>query len=139
MAENSVPVELNDDERRFLRAALLDWGGPANPTNELAVALGVRDAETLSADTWALWKVIESGSDLPPEDWRRVLLAVEVVFISDVVGSGLDWSVTSGFSDEDSIRILRGLQRRLPRWRNSVQFSTKDGRVQLADPDRPNA
>jgi hypothetical protein len=138
MTDVPVAVELSDDERAFLRAALLDWGGPAKPTDEMAVALGSRDAASLSADTWGLWKRFEAEGALPPSVWRQVLLAVEVVFVSDVVGSGLDWSITSGISDADSIRILRGLQRKLPRWRSSVQFSMGgDGTVHLQDVDRP--
>jgi hypothetical protein len=132
VTDEPAPVELSDDERAFLRAALLDWGGPANPTDEVAVALGATDADSLSAHTWGLWKRFEAEGALSTAAWRQVLLAVEVVFVSDVVGSGLDWPITSGFSDADSIRILRGLQRRLPRWRNSVQFSTgDDGSVHL--------
>jgi hypothetical protein len=72
--------------------------------------------------------------------WRQVLLAVEVVFASDVVGSGLDWRITSGISDEESIAILRGLQRKLPRWRGSMQFSTSDtGKGTISDPERPQS
>ncbi|GAB4004616.1 hypothetical protein GCM10028772_11020 [Nocardioides ultimimeridianus] len=123
----------------MLRAALLDWGGPANPTDEIAVAMGFADAATLSRDAWALWKRIEETGALSLADWRRVLLAVEVVIVSDVVGSGLDWSITSGISDEESIDLLRGLQRKLPRWRNSVQFAlTRSGAVEVVDHDRIN-
>jgi hypothetical protein len=135
-----VKVSLDDRERRFLRAALLDWGGPAQPTQELALAMGFRDAEHLAEDTWRLWDCIDADSALSVEDWRRVLLTAEVVFVSDVVGSGLDWAITSGISDEESIAILRDLQRKLPRWRNSFQF-TVDQRdhVIISDPDRPSS
>jgi hypothetical protein len=97
-----VQVDLDDDERAFLRAALLDWGGPAAPTNGIATAMGFSDAQRLSSETWSLWKQIEAGQGLSVPDWRRTLLAVEIVFASDVVGSGLDWSITSGISDEQS-------------------------------------
>lgn len=140
MSDESRVVPLDDIERRFLRAALLDWGGPAHPTDALAVALGFTSAESLSREAWALWKRIEAGEALTTSDWRQVLLAVEVAFASDVVGSGLDWRHTSGISDEESIAILRGLQRKLPRWRGSVQFSTSDtGKVTISDPERPKA
>ena len=133
-----APVALSSDERRFLRAALLDWGGPARPTDALAVALGFTDADRLSSEAWALWLSIEAGESLSVADWRRVLLSVEIVFASDVVGSGLDWRFTSGLSDEKSITILRGLQRKLPRWRGSVQFSiTPDGHIEVQDAERP--
>lgn len=131
------PLALDDAERRFIRAALLDWSGPARPTDDLAVAMGFTNAELLSGEAWALWDRIESGAALTQEEWRRVLLAIEIVFASDVVGSGLDWRVTSGLSDEESIKILRGLQRKLPRWRGSVQFRINDaGRVEINDPER---
>lgn len=134
-----IQVELDDDERAFLRAALLDWGGPAAPTDGIASAMGFSDAQRLSAEAWSLWEQIEAGQSLGASDWRRTLLAVEVVFASDVVGSGLDWSITSGISDEASIAILRGLQRKLPRWRGSVQFEVDDaGDVALSNLQRPD-
>lgn len=134
-----LPVLLDDMERRFLRAALLDWGGPAQPTDELAVAMGFTSADSLSREAWALWKRIEAGQVMTSDEWRRVLLAVEIVFASDVVGSGLDWRITSGISDEESVGLLRGLQRKLPRWRGSVQFTVQEsGSVDITDPERPD-
>jgi hypothetical protein len=132
-------VVLDDRERRFLRAALLDWGGPAHPTDELAAAMGFSSAESLSGDARALWQRIEARETLTTDDWRRVLLAVEIVFASDVVGSGLDFRFTSGLLDEEAIKTLRSLQRKLPRWRGSVQFTTANGHVEVNDPDRPKA
>lgn len=138
--DSRVPVSLDDMERRFLRSALLDWGGPAHPTDALAVALGFTSADNLSREAWALWGRIEAGDALTTGEWRQGLITVEVVFASDVVGSGLDWRITSGISDEESIAILRGLQRKLPRWRGSVQFTTDDtGKVTISDAERPDA
>lgn len=131
------PVVLDDLERRFLRSAMLEWGGPARPTEELASALGFTSAGSMPSETWALWQRIEAGDSLSSADWRRVLLAAEVVFASDVVGSGLDWPITSDISDADSVAVLRKLQRKLPRWRASVQFQVSDGHVDLLDPTRP--
>jgi hypothetical protein len=66
------------------------------------------------------------------------LLAAESVFASDVVGSGLDWPTTTGIPDAESIAILRGLQRKLPRWRGSTQFTVNDaGHVTISDRERP--
>jgi hypothetical protein len=134
---SALPVELDETQRQFLRAALLDWGGPARPTDELAAAMGFRSAETLSSEARELWTRIEGGGALTTDDWRRTLLAVEIVFVSDVVGSGLDWRFTSGMSDEESIRVLRGLQRTLPRWRQSVQFSATSASIDILRPERP--
>ncbi|MGW6280318.1 hypothetical protein [Kribbella sp. NPDC055071] len=133
-----IRVEFDDQELRFLRAALLDWGGPAAPTDEISVAMGFTNARLLASEAWALWKRIEAGEGLSLADWRRTLLAVEIVFVSDVVGSGLDWRLTSGVSDEESIDILRRVQRKLPRWRNSAQFGVgDDGGVMISDSERP--
>jgi hypothetical protein len=136
---SSEQVILDDGERRFLRAALLDWRGPARPTDELAAAMGFSSAEGLPGEAWALWKRIEAHETLTPEDWRRTLLAIEIGFASDVWGSGLDFRLTSGLTDEEAIKILRGLQRKLPRWRGSVQFTTANSHVEIIDPDRPKA
>lgn len=108
-------VVLDERERRFLRAALLDWGGPANPTDDLAVAMGFSSAAAIAREAWQLWEHIEAGHALSTDDWRRVLLAAEVVFASDVVGSGVEWASTSGLSDIESVALLRRLQRKLPR------------------------
>ena len=133
-----VLVQLNADERAVLRAGLLDWDGPASPTDALAVVMGFTDAAALPREARALWEQIERSSSLTADDWRRVLLAVEVVFVSDVVGSGLDWRFTSGFSDAETIDVVRGLQRKLPRWRDSAQFTRDDnGRVTVLDQERP--
>lgn len=40
---------------------------------------------------------------------------MEIVFASDVFGSGIDWSTTVGRTDEETIRILRSLQRKIAR------------------------
>ena len=45
--------------------------------------------------------------------WTRALLATEVVFVSDVVGSGSDWQGTVGWVDDATMSILRQLQRKL--------------------------
>lgn len=140
MGAERIAVELSAAEKRVLRAGLLDWGGPASPTDTLAKALGFSSAEEIAPEAWALWHEIERASSLTVEDWRRVLLAVEVVFISDVVGSGLDWRHTSGLTDEETVGILRGLQRKLPRWRSSFQFSRdENGGVSMRDAHRRDA
>lgn len=90
-----------------------DWGGPARPTNEFAVAMGFAGAKEMPDEAWALWKRIEADEALTGADWRRTLLAAEVVFASDVVGSGVEWPTTTGFPDDESIVVLRKLQRKL--------------------------
>ncbi len=131
-------VDLTHDERLLLRYGLNQWGGPARCTDAFALAMGFESRERLHQDLPRLIDALEAEAPLSSEDWRRVLLAIEVVFVSDVVGAGLDWSIVTGFSDELSIQRLRSIQRKMPRWRGSFQFdSGVDGKVQIRDADRP--
>ncbi len=50
---------------------------------------------------------------LARSDWSHALLLTEVEFASDQMGSGVDWSTTTGLHDADCIRPLRRLQRKL--------------------------
>ncbi|GAB2573029.1 hypothetical protein Aab01nite_19450 [Paractinoplanes abujensis] len=104
---------LNDDETALLIRALGEWGGPARCSDEMAYAMGFADAADLYTGSRRLSHAIRDDVPLSPADWARVLLATEVVFVSDLVGSGYEWSTTTGRSDEGTIRLLRGLQRQL--------------------------
>ena len=74
-----------------------------------------------------------------PPCWTGAARRSPRMFASDVVGSGLDWRITSGISDEESVGLLRGLQRKLPRWRGSMQFTVQEsGSVDITDPERPD-
>src|SRR4051812_12139335 len=50
------------------------------------------------ADGAALTCSLSSGELLAPADWRRALLATELAFASDLVGSAVDWPTTTGFT-----------------------------------------
>lgn len=62
-----------------------------------------------------LREVLDSGGPLTSSQWRKALLSLEIVFASDVLGSGCDWSITTGISDEETIKLLRVVQRKLAR------------------------
>ena len=111
----SVPIQfrLDDDERRVLRAGLIEWGGPANCTVELAVAMGFQSLADLFAEGGRIGDAIVEGRALSRTDWARALLATEIVFASNVMGSGWEWPITTGFEDEATLRILRSLQRKI--------------------------
>lgn len=109
-----IDVPLTDDERRLLRHGLLEWGGPARCTDAMAVAMGFDDVEDLFRESDRLRVALAQGDPLTQRDWVRTLLATEIVFVSDVLGSGWDWSITTGFPDDETIRLLRGVQRRSP-------------------------
>ncbi|WP_430495999.1 hypothetical protein ACQRWP_17040 [Micromonospora trifolii] len=63
----------------------------------------------------SLREALDSGRSLTRSQWRKALLALEIVFASDVIGSGCDWSITTGISDEETIKLLRVVQRKLGR------------------------
>ena len=134
--EELLRIELTDRERVLLRAGLLEWTGPARPSEPLAIAMGFDGLEGLRADVKRLRMALEDDDELSRADWQRVLIATEIVFVSDVVGSGLDWRLTTGVPDAEAIELLRGLQRKLPRWRVTFQFTMSDEQVVIENSDR---
>jgi len=108
-----VDLELTKDERAILACGLIEWGGPASGTDEIARLIGFRDLSSLYEDGSRIADSIRGGHALSADDWRRALLATELVFASDLIGSGIDWEVTTGFGDERTIRLLRNAQRKL--------------------------
>ena len=105
--------DLSDEERRLLRSGLSEWGGPARCTEEMAVAMGFCSVQDLFDSAKRLRSAILSGEPLAASDWLRVLLATEIVFASNTIGSGLGWSITTGMSDNESLTLLRSVQRKL--------------------------
>lgn len=114
-----IPAVASDlltvDEVAWLRRALLEWGGPARCGDELAIGMGFEGVQDLLDQCGRLRAALGNGIPIAPVDWARVLLAAEIVFVSDLAGSGYEWSTTTGFSDESSIRILRAIQLKLAR------------------------
>jgi hypothetical protein len=111
--QETVEIPLTDEERRLLRAGLAEWGGPAHCTEEFAVAMGFKDVEDLISQRDRLSQALANGESLSRADWARTLLATELAFVSDLIGSGVEWSTTTGFADVDTIRLLRGVQRKV--------------------------
>ena len=114
-AHGSVEIPLSHEERQLLRAGLAEWGGPAHTTDEFAVAMGFKGTDDLLSQRHRLDQALAAGEPLSRLDWRRVLLATELAFASDVVGSGIEWPTTTGLSDVDTIQLLRGVQRKVAR------------------------
>jgi hypothetical protein len=112
-AAEFLSPQLDANERRMLRWGVIEWGGPAHCTEEIAVAMGFESVRDLFDSTGRLADALETGSPLAAVDWLRVLLATEIVFASNTIGSGLDWEDTSGMSDQESLATLRSLQRKL--------------------------
>jgi hypothetical protein len=75
--------------------------------------MGFASVQDLLDSTDRLADAIAARDSLSAADWLRVLLATEIVFASNTVGSGHDRAVTSGLSDEESLAALRSAQLKL--------------------------
>jgi len=89
--------------------------GPAHCTEELAIGMGFSGLGDLYDRSANLREAVDGRAPMTRLDWLRALLATEIVFVSDLIGSGHDWVFTTGLSDGDTIDLLRGLQRKLGR------------------------
>lgn len=112
-AGDRVPVDLAQGERDVLWHGLHEWGGPARCTEDLARAMGHNNLDDFRRFQARVMRSIRDGDPLAGPDWRRALLATEIVFASNVVGSGVDWSSTTGITDAETVELLRSLQRKL--------------------------
>ncbi|MFJ7073498.1 hypothetical protein [Streptomyces sp. NPDC098781] len=106
---------MTEHEVELLTRALLEWGSPAHCSAELAVGMGFADAQDLFDQCQRLRKALGEDAPLGATDWARTLLATEIVFVSDLAGSGVDWSTTTGRDDAETTRMLRVIQRKLAR------------------------
>ncbi len=111
---------LTSREREFLAAGLLEWGGPAHPTDALAVAMGFENEADLHLESERIRQALRGGRSLTPLDWTRALIATEVCFASDYFGAGVEWSIVTQFEDEESVRLLRSVQRKLVSYRSAM-------------------
>jgi hypothetical protein len=109
-----IRVELTEAERSFIATALAEWGGVANPTEELAVLMGFAGSEELYEQSGRLIPAIMAGEPLTARDWKRVLLSTEISFGSDYFGVGWEWeTVSDGQDDQAGVLTLREIQDKL--------------------------
>lgn len=109
-----VAVDLTDEQRQVLTNGLRQWGGPAQGTDTLAMALGWGGVADQHEQARRLCAALADGRPLTVRDWTRTLLATEVVFVSDIVGAGTEWQAVTGLDDEWTLGVLRELQTKLP-------------------------
>jgi hypothetical protein len=108
-----VTIELTDDERSFMYFALTHWGGPASyaplPIERL---FGISDWAEFDTLTERLAHAITQRQPLSDRDWATALFLTEISFGSDLVGTGVEFALMS-HSDEDGIKLLRSIQRKI--------------------------
>ncbi|MCX4964508.1 hypothetical protein OHA98_06675 [Streptomyces sp. NBC_00654] len=113
--QTAEQLTLTDEESRLLQQGLAEWSGPARCTEEFAVAMGFDGTEDLHRRGIAIRGALAAREPLAPMDWARALLATELAFASEVVGSGYGWSTTTGWPDDLTVRVLRNTQLKLIR------------------------
>lgn len=109
----SDDLGLSDEEVRLLRHGVMQWGGPARSTEALAVAMGFSGNADLFERCQIINKLLRDRGSLDALDWTRALFATEISFVSDIVGSGIEWSTTTGISDLQTVVALRSVQKKL--------------------------
>jgi hypothetical protein len=112
-AQTLVDYKLTEIERLVLRNGLVQWGGPAWCTEELAVGMGFLSTSDLFSEGRRMMGALDESRPMSHGDWARTLLATEIVFMSDIVGAGLEWETVTGLSDSDTFITIRRLQRHL--------------------------
>ncbi|MFJ4095367.1 hypothetical protein ACIPYS_27585 [Kitasatospora sp. NPDC089913] len=106
---------LDPSETALLARSLVEWIGPARCSDQLAVGMGFADFRDLIDRTHGLARALRDDLPIAPVDRARILLSAEIVFVSDLAGSGVDWSTTTGFLDGETLTTLRSVQRELGR------------------------
>ncbi|MEU5874927.1 hypothetical protein AB0A73_25615 [Glycomyces sp. NPDC047369] len=105
-----ISLGFDADEREFFARALGESSGPAHVTDALAVFVGFADAADMVKRCNDIAGRVRRDGRIDAADLRRSQLACEILFSSDIHGSGLDWEATTGLSDAEAIGLLRRVQ-----------------------------
>lgn len=115
MAADVVSIELSDAESDYLTTGLVEWGGPVAMTDPLARVIGFDDAAQFYQFAREMVGRVAGARmvSLTRDEWRSVLIASEINFASDVLGTGTEWEDFSAFTEEETLLAMRTLQRKL--------------------------
>ncbi|THV28723.1 hypothetical protein [Glycomyces paridis] len=105
-----IPLGFDRDEREFFARTLEESGGPAHVTDTLAVFVGFTDANDMIKRCNDIADLARRDGLIAAIDLKRAQLASEILFSSDIYGSGLDWEATTGLDNADAIALLRRIQ-----------------------------
>lgn len=108
-------VSLTRSERNLLAQGVLQWGGPTYPSAALAVALHCDGVEALEAEGFRLCDKLRGHEALSDEEVIFALVSTELNFASDRWGAGDEWETVSGYSDAETLEMLRQLQAKVGR------------------------
>lgn len=106
-------VTLTRSERDLLMRGVAQWGGPAYPSEALAIALHRESLDDLYDESERLGDKLQGSEPLTDEEIIFALVSTELNFASDRWGAGYEWETVSGYSDVETIALLRKLQVKL--------------------------
>lgn len=75
--------DLDADERALLASGLIEWFGPLEVSESLAVALGFHDVEDMFVEGDRIARAIGAGGALTARDWSRALAATELAIVAE--------------------------------------------------------
>ncbi|MBX9979730.1 MAG: hypothetical protein CK429_20250 [Mycobacterium sp.] len=113
ISSESVPVNLTESERKFIRQALHEWQNTGAWKPFPIQVLGLSAWSEFDELTDRLAQAVAGCQSLSVLDWARVLYLTECSWASSLVGAALDFSTVSEFTDADAVSLLRGLQRKI--------------------------
>lgn len=103
---------LTPAEREVLVSGLRQWGGPIW-LDGAAKRIGYQTPTELHDRAAELARRLVHDDGVRLDDLVEALWLVEVAFISDRYGAGVEWETVTGFTDTETIEVLRSLQRKL--------------------------
>ena len=106
-------TDLTPVERELLRLGITEWERSEGDREAVVGLLGYGDRRELRSDVHRLAGLLDASRPMSRRDCRRLLLATELAFASETLGWARDWTSDTGFTDRDTITVLRGIQERL--------------------------
>jgi hypothetical protein len=114
-SQELLTVDLSEDERKYIWQAMYQWQWSASRQPFSYQVLGLSSWAEFANLTHRLAHAVTDREQLSDLDWMRILYLTECSWASNIVGSGLDFSIVTEFSDIDCLSLLRHLQRKIGR------------------------
>lgn len=100
--------------------ALDGWGVSGRPTSYLVVAMGFVSLDGFGDEVVRIRDLVVDRRPMTRMEWTRAMAATEVIFGSEVFGAGTQWPAMTGYTDEESIAMVRRIQLKLTQARARV-------------------
>ena len=104
---------LSDNERFLLRQGVLQWVGPARPSESVARSAGFDSLAESTNMVLPLVKAIDDRAPMPLAQWKRALAMTELMFGNGEFGAVFEWHTATGREDLETITALRSVQRKM--------------------------